>query len=355
MQMIPSPQAYTQFINLLHQQLQLPLEEITQRVNPQLIAPYYLQLPLVILTQAQQLGVLLFKNLPADIEGFSACIDFHWVNSEQQLKIIECNTNAAFLGLSIPLYLSHQLTSPLQPKELVQQWQHYTQQDFSVNPQLTIIDELPEEQKLYVEFLYFQKIFDSLGAKTTICDVTELPDTSYAVYNRSTNFLFSDKSHLKVNQLWQQHPQRVSPNPNNYLSFADKKNLITWQNFAELGPYLPDTHLIDQTNESLIWSNRKKYFIKPQNSYGSKSTYRGESISRKLFTQLIQDKSMLAQEFVPAPELSNNEHGPLKFDLRFYYHKSKVTQAIARLYQGQVTNSRTPGGGFAPILWQDAK
>ena len=32
-----------------------------------------------------------------------------------------------------------------------------------------------------------------------------------------------------------------------------------------------------------------------------------------------------------------------------YVHQSRVLGVAARLYRGQVTNLRTPGGGFAPV------
>lgn len=40
---------------------------------------------------------------------------------------------------------------------------------------------------------------------------------------------------------------------------------------------------------------------------------------------------------------------PLKFDLRDYVYYGHVQWTAARLYQGQTTNFRTPGGGFAPV------
>lgn len=351
MQIIASPQAYPRFTHLLQQQLDLPLDEITQRVNPQLIAPYYLKLPSVILKQAQTLGTRLFNFLPPDIEGFSACIDFHWLEFQQQLKIIECNTNAAFLGLSATLYQAHHLDSPLQPAQLLTQWVHYTQHNLGPNHHLAIVDQDPNQQKLFIEFLYYQKLFETTGTQTIICDVADLPDQINTIYNRSTLFDLDDLNHLKLKQFWLKTPQQISPNPTNYLNFADKSNLITWQKNPELVDFLAPSHLLNAENQNLIWLDRKKYFIKPQNSYGSKSTYRGESISKKLFFQLIQEKPMIAQEFIPAPELNSPDHGNLKFDIRFYYHQKQVIQSVARLYQGQVTNSRSPGGGFAPILW----
>ena len=48
--------------------------------------------------------------------------------------------------------------------------------------------------------------------------------------------------------------------------------------------------------------------------------------------------------------LSEHDAAPaLKFDLREYVYQGQVQWTAARLYQGQTTNFRTPGGGFAPV------
>jgi len=39
-----------------------------------------------------------------------------------------------------------------------------------------------------------------------------------------------------------------------------------------------------------------------------------------------------------------------KMDVRLYRYASHVLVLAARLYQGQTTNFRTPGGGFAPVF-----
>ena len=39
-----------------------------------------------------------------------------------------------------------------------------------------------------------------------------------------------------------------------------------------------------------------------------------------------------------------------KMDVRLYAYDGRVLLVAARLYQGQTTNFRTPGGGFAPVL-----
>ena len=47
-------------------------------------------------------------------------------------------------------------------------------------------------------------------------------------------------------------------------------------------------------------------------------------------------------------KVSNAVH--LRFDVRAIAYAGEVQLFFARLYQGQTTNLRTPGGGFAAIL-----
>ena len=42
---------------------------------------------------------------------------------------------------------------------------------------------------------------------------------------------------------------------------------------------------------------------------------------------------------------------PRKSDIRLFTYDGAVLLAAARLYQGQATNFRTPGGGFAPVFF----
>lgn len=41
---------------------------------------------------------------------------------------------------------------------------------------------------------------------------------------------------------------------------------------------------------------------------------------------------------------------PRKLDVRLYTYDGAILLSAARLYQGQATNLRTPGGGFAPLF-----
>ncbi len=53
---------------------------------------------------------------------------------------------------------------------------------------------------------------------------------------------------------------------------------------------------------------------------------------------------------VVAPSVETAEDGQeFKMDLRLFVYRNHLLGVGARLYQGQVTNLRTEGGGFAPV------
>ena len=74
----------------------------------------------------------------------------------------------------------------------------------------------------------------------------------------------------------------------------------------------------------------------------------GEKISRKRFDELPAS-STLVQELVPPSMTAVPDHEPMKTDLRLYAYRDQILGVTARLYRGQVTNLRTPGGGFARV------
>ena len=61
----------------------------------------------------------------------------------------------------------------------------------------------------------------------------------------------------------------------------------------------------------------------------------------------------MAQDIVPPSARTISIDGgfqSLKTDLRNYTYEGSVQLVAARLYQGQTTKFRTPGGGFAPVF-----
>jgi len=61
----------------------------------------------------------------------------------------------------------------------------------------------------------------------------------------------------------------------------------------------------------------------------------------------------VAQKLAPPGERALCVNGTdalsLKYDVRCYVYNGQIQLVAARLYQGQTTNFRTPGGGFALV------
>ena len=74
-------------------------------------------------------------------------------------------------------------------------------------------------------------------------------------------------------------------------------------------------------------------------------------MTRRVFADILAG-DYVAQALVPPStrRLNLDDHAELKLDLRNYTYDGEVQLVAARLYQGQTTNFRTPGGGFAAVL-----
>ena len=98
-----------------------------------------------------------------------------------------------------------------------------------------------------------------------------------------------------------------------------------------------------------LWSRRRDLFFKPAAGHGSKAAYRGEKITRRVWSEVLAG-SYVAQELVLPSERHTSASTRMKVDVRNYAYAGRVQLLAARLYQGQTTNMRTPGGGFAPVV-----
>ncbi len=98
--------------------------------------------------------------------------------------------------------------------------------------------------------------------------------------------------------------------------------------------------------------NRLLDFVLEAPGHGSKGVYRSEKLTRRVFEEILKG-DYIAQNFVPAGELTLRVDGTVttrKVDIRLYTYAGQLLLAAARVYQGQATNFRTPGGGFAPVF-----
>lgn len=372
----------------------LPTEKMGPLISENLLSPFKLELASDLLEQAKQFVHVVFKIrqsenyqslLSSEIKerglvdpgnkAIAMSYDFH-VSANGTLKLIEINTNASFLALGHWVYKAHELPTPIKDFS-IQEIKDNILKELSLfgrptaNPKVSIIDETPEEQRLYAEFLLYQALMNSWGFKTQIEDVSSVSMDADFIYNRHTDFYLQNENSKLLFDQYQKKEQCFSPNPFEYFLLADKQRMIDLRQaefVSKLGLTIEEQNILwrnlpaaeeltPQTAER-IWSARKTLFFKPKRSFGAKQSFKGASISRKAFDEL-PSQGFLAQEYVPAPErkfftpslTAQSEEQSFKYDLRFYVYQDRVQSVVARLYQGQVTNLRTPYGGFAPVLF----
>jgi hypothetical protein len=241
---------------------------------------------------------------------------------------------------------------------------------------IAIVDEQPAEQYLYPEFLLFQRLFERHGIEAMIADVRELDSregTLWAggrrvdlVYNRLTDFGLDQPASAALRRAWLEDTAVVTPHPRAHALYADKRNLtllgdpVLLANWGVpsatvelLAAGVPRTVVVDPAHAADLWQRRRRLFFKPAGGFGSRGSYRGEKLTRKVFEDILRG-DYVAQEYAPPGErLLRDAHAPvtLKVDLRNFVYAEKVQLIAARLYQGQTTNFRTPGGGFAPLFY----
>jgi hypothetical protein len=101
-----------------------------------------------------------------------------------------------------------------------------------------------------------------------------------------------------------------------------------------------------------LWRERRRWFFKPRSGFGSRGAYRGDKLTRRAFAEVIEGDYVAQLVAPPSRRSMAAETGaePLKVDIRNYVYRGRLLLRAARLYQGQTTNFRTPGGGFAPVF-----
>ncbi len=238
---------------------------------------------------------------------------------------------------------------------------------------IAIVDEQPEFQYLYPEFLLMQKIFEREGYAVHIVDPSGLQareDGLYCdeqridlVYNRLTDFDLHQFPHIRA--AWDEQQVVLTPNPAHYRRYADKRKLtqlsdrewlrssgVSQAGIEALLQGVPQTRLVQAQDSDQWWNERKQWFFKPVSGYGSKGAYRGDKLTKRVFEEIMQS-DYVAQRMAQPDERKVCAEGAepqlLKFDVRCYVYDGNIQLVAARLYQGQTTNFRTPGGGFALV------
>jgi hypothetical protein len=240
---------------------------------------------------------------------------------------------------------------------------------------IAIVDDAPAEQYLYPEFVLFQRLFQRHGFKTVIADPAELMMCHGQlwheelkidlVYNRLTDFALDDPRHATLREIWHMGGAVLTPHPRAHALYADKRNLAALTDETLLRRWLvPDAVMhtllsgiprvvtVTATNAGALWEQRDELFFKPAAGYGAKAAYRGDKLTTRVWNEIIAGNYVAQKRIAPSERWRRREGAEtaLKLDIRNYVYDGEVQLLAARLYQGQTTNFRTPGGGFAPVF-----
>ncbi len=319
--------------------------------------------------------------------------DFHLGETGPQL--IEINTNAGGFLLNAALARAQRACcaevealqvpatdlSGLDAELLAMFENEWRLQGRAGRPQrIAIVDESPTQQFLYPEFLLFQRLFERAGIRAVIADPRELcweggrllqdGETVDLVYNRLTDFYLDTPENTALRQAFEAAAVVVTPHPRAHALYADKRHLATMsdaQQLAALGVSndsqkvllagVPHTQLVSPANADALWAQRKGLFFKPASGFGSRAAYRGDKLTRRVWQEILAG-DYVAQAIAPPSERRvavDSAASDLKYDIRAYVYNGRIQLFAARLYAGQTTNFRTPGGGFAPVFLFDAK
>lgn len=245
---------------------------------------------------------------------------------------------------------------------------------------IAIVDAAPEQQYLYPEFLLFQQLFERHGLRALIADPSALAWRDGAlwhgdaeidlVYNRLTDFMLEAPSSAALRAAYLAGAVVLTPHPQAHALYADKRNLVLLTDRERLQALgvpqatqdillagIPRTEIVTPETAERLWAERRRLFFKPDAGYGGRAAYRGDKLTRRVWQEILEG-GYVAQEIVAPGERvidGEQEQQVLKFDVRNYVYDGAVQWTAARLYQGQTTNFRTPGGGFAPVYRLPAK
>jgi len=303
--------------------------------------------------------------------------DFHL--AEDGPKLIEINTNAGGALLNTCLLRAHGEMAAAEciEQEFVAMFRAEWQLERGAAPltRIAIVDENPAAQYLAPEFELFRQLFADHGIAAVIADPAELVrdgdslryqgEVVDLVYNRLTDFSLDSPAHADLQAVYAAGGVVVTPHPRAHALYADKRNLMLLSDpvaLAELGvptatqeillAGIPRTVAVTAEQGEQFWSTRKTWFFKPAAGFGSRATYRGDKLTKRVFEEILLG-GYIAQHIVPPSVQTLQVDGvaqDMKLDVRCYTYAAAIQLIAARLYQGQTTNFRTPGGGFAPVF-----
>lgn len=240
---------------------------------------------------------------------------------------------------------------------------------------LAIVDERPEAQFLYGEFELLRDLFHRAGIDAAIADTAALRrgpgglrvdgQPLDLVYLRDTDFRLETPRARALREAWLADEVVLTPSPREHHLLADKRRLalfssaarlralgVSAEDAAFLAEVVPETHLLADLGPEAAWRHRREWVFKPAGAFGSRAVYRGDKLTRRKLDEIVAAGNFVAQRAVAPGEVEvATNAGPcrMKFDVRAIAYRDEILLLGARVYRGQVTNLRTPGGGFSAV------
>lgn len=288
------------------------------------------------------------------------CFDFHLTALGPRL--IEINTNPGGLLIAAAVTRAAGLSAEVRAAALAFAGE---------GRRVAIVDDVPERQFLWPEFLMYRRLFQEDGRQAAIIHGGDLRCGSDGltagegafdtVYNRLTDFHFTAPDHAALAQAWREDAARFVPDPAAHAAFSDKRLLsllsragmlralgVPAPDAEAVAALVPATVAVDPLAAEALWQRRRQLFFKPATGHAGKAAYRGDKISRATWDGLPL-AHYVAQEVVPPSRLATADGAVFKADMRAFALDGRLVLLAARLYHGQTTNFRTPGGGFAAV------
>jgi len=314
---------------------------------------------------------------PVAARGVFLGYDFHL--TEEGPKLIEINTNAGGGLINTYLLAAHgQADKAARVKDaFVDMFREEWRLERGEAPlqRIAIVDENPDEQFLAPEFALFKELFEQHGIAAVIADPRDLVrdgdrlmcggEPVDLIYNRLTDFALDATVNAGLRAAFEAGDIVLTPHPRAHALYADKRNLMLLSDDAALTALgvdaatsavllagVPQTVAVDPEKEAVFWAGRKRWFFKPPAGFGSRAAYRGDKLTKRVFEEILHG-GYIAQEIAPPSEhvvMVGDSEQRMKADIRCFVYDRRIQLVAARLYQGQTTNFRTPGGGFAPVF-----
>ena len=316
-------------------------------------------------------------RLPVKSRGVFMGYDFHL--TETGPKLIEINTNAGGGLLNAYLLASHGKVE--EAARIRDEYVAMFREEWGLERgdaplrRIAIVDENPAEQFLAPEFALFKELFEQHGIAAVVADPGEFESDGKQllhagqpidlIYNRLTDFALDATVNRKIRAIFESSGAVLTPHPRAHALYADKRNLMQLSDDNALQALgvdestrqtllagIPKTVAVTPEQGEQFWAERKRWFFKPPAGFGSRAAYRGDKLTKRVFEEILHGGYIAQEVAVPSEHLVPVHGGEttMKADIRCYVYAGRIQLVAARLYQGQTTNFRTPGGGFAPVF-----